>query len=237
MLQSRWSFLLVLLAVVTALPAGDARPQRTAESSTTPVNRNPKRHEQFLQRIAQGPVGLLFLGDSITDMWPYSSPTWKRFEPYQVANFGVSGERTEDVLWRITHGELDGIAPKVVVILIGTNNLARPGEQPEWVAAGIKAIIGVVQAKLPTAKIVLMGLFPRGESADDPMRAKISAVNTLIKAYAVPDRIFYLDVGDKLVDGQGAIPKSIMPDFLHPSGKGFKIWFDGLWPILSKLLL
>jgi lysophospholipase L1-like esterase len=233
-------FLLIALCCAGLLPAtlhgGDAKPQRTAESAVTPVNRNPKRHEQFMQRISAGPVGLLFLGDSITDMWPYSSNTWNRFKAYQVANFGVSGERTEDVLWRIGNGELDGIDPKAVVILIGTNNLARSEEQPEWVAAGIKAIITTVQQKLPHARILLMAIFPRGQSATDPMRARIAAVNTLITAFAEPGRVDVLDIGDRLVDAQGGIAKEIMPDFLHPSGKGFKIWYEAMWPTLSKLL-
>jgi beta-glucosidase len=186
--------------------------------------------------VAAGPIGLLFLGDSITALWPASSNTWKKFEQHAVANFAVPGERTEDLLWRVGNGELDGIAPKAVVLLIGTNNLARKEEQPEWVAGGIRAILDVVQAKIPAAKIILVGLLPRGEHADDPLRARVKAVNAIIATYAVPGRIIYLDFGDRLLDDQGNLPKAVMPDFLHPSGKGFAVWDKAMWPILSKLL-
>src|SRR6187402_3337273 len=105
--------LTLFIGVSAVIPAADPPPPRTPQSSTTPNNRNAKRHDGFLARIKQGPVGLLFLGDSITDGWPgRSKETWTKFAPYQPANFGIGGERTEDVLWRITNGELDGIDPK-----------------------------------------------------------------------------------------------------------------------------
>lgn len=225
---------LCLLITPISLAGADAPTVRTATSATTPVNRNPKRHEEFLARLATGPVGLLFLGDSITAMWPFTSPTWKKFEKHEVANFAVPGERTEDLLWRITNGELEGMAPQVVVILIGTNNLAKKEEQPEWIAAGVKAILEVVQTKLPKAQIILMGLLPRAQP-EDPLRARVKAVNELLKTFAVPEKITYLDIGEQLVDEHGEV-KKFMPDLLHPNGKGFAVWDKALWPILSKLL-
>src|SRR5450432_2845293 len=121
----------------TASPAASARPSpmpRTAEDAITPVVKDRNRHIEFLNRIKDGEVGLLFLGDSITDGWPRRGElSWLKFAPYHPANFGISADRTEHVLWRITNGELEGIHPKVTVIMIGTNNIGQnPTELPEW---------------------------------------------------------------------------------------------------------
>ncbi|HEX3133576.1 MAG TPA: GDSL-type esterase/lipase family protein [Planctomycetota bacterium] len=219
----------------STLTAADSR---TPESSITPNNRNPKRHDSFMARIKQGPVGLLFLGDSITDGWPgRSKETWAKFDAYHQADFGVSGERTEDVLWRITNGELDGIDPKAVVIMIGTNNIGHFNEEkPEWVAAGVKKILEVVHEKLPKAKILLLGVFPRGATKDDGKRQKVDAINALIKEFNDGKVVTYLDIGPKFLDAQGNLPKEIMPDALHPNAQGYQIWYDAMWPVLEPML-
>lgn len=228
----------LFLGASAVLPAGEPPPPRTPELSTTPNNRNAKRHEGFLARIKQGPVGLLFLGDSITDGWPgRSKETWAKFAPYQPANFGISGERTEDVLWRITNGELDGIDPKAVVIMIGTNNIGHfADEKPEWVANGVKKILEVVHEKLPKTKILLLGVFPRGATKDDGKRQRVDAINALIKNFADGKTVTWLDVGPKFLDAQGNLPKEIMPDALHPNAQGYQIWFDTMWPVLEPML-
>jgi beta-glucosidase len=233
----RLALLLLTLGAV-ALPAGEAKPPRTPESSTTPVDRNHKRHEGFMKRIQEGPVGLLFLGDSITDGWPgRSKETWSKFDAYHQADFGISGERTEDVLWRITNGELDGIDPKAVVIMIGTNNIGHFGdEKPEWVAAGVKKIVDTVRAKLPKAKVLLLGVFPRGATADNDLRKKVVAINALIKEFGDGKDVTYLDLSAKFLDEQGNLPKDIMPDALHPNAKGYQIWYDSMWPVLEPML-
>jgi beta-glucosidase len=230
--------LLLLIAGLGAAeaPARSEAPGRTEASASTPVPREGAKHEAFLKRIQDGPIDLLFLGDSITAMWPFTNPNWKKFEKHQVANFGVPGDRTENLLWRIGNGELEGIKPKVVVLLIGTNNLSKPADQPEWIAKGIKTILDTVEAKLPEAKIVLMGIFPRGKTADDPMLAQVKAVNALIKDYAKPDKIEYIDLFDKFVDASGAVPAGIMPDGLHPNGKGFAIWYAGVSSTIARLM-
>ena len=211
---------LVLLAAVAQVgQAGEAKPPRTPESAVTPFDRNHKRHDGFMARIKEGPVGLLFLGDSITDGWPRGGKdTWAKFAPYHPADFGISGERTEDVLWRITNGELDGIEPKATVIMIGTNNIGHFGdEKPEWVAAGVKKIVDTVRGKLPKAKILLLGVFPREASAEGGLRKKVVAINAIIKDFGDGKDVTYLDLSAKFLDEQGNIPKDIMPDFLHPN--------------------
>src|SRR5687768_6223587 len=117
--------LIVLTALGTAVLSFAQAPKkpRTEADAVTPAIKDRHRHDMFLYRITQGDVGLLFLGDSITDGWPRSGEwSWLKFAPYKPANFGIGGDRTEHLLWRITNGELDGIKPKVTVLMIGTNN-------------------------------------------------------------------------------------------------------------------
>jgi beta-glucosidase len=234
----RFVMTIALMCTLPVVQAGDAKQPRTAESAVTPFDRNPKRHEAFLERIKAGPVGLLFLGDSITDAWPKrSKETWAKFAPYNPANFGISGERTEDVLWRITNGELDGIDPKAVVIMIGTNNIGHfADEKPEWVAAGVKKIIDTVRVKLPNAKILLLGVFPRGATAMDEKRKKVEGINAIIKDFHDGKSVTYLDISSKFIDEAGNLPKDIMPDGLHPNPPGYQVWFDAMWPTLEGLL-
>jgi lysophospholipase L1-like esterase len=211
---------------------------RTPADAVTPAIKNPERHEKFLARIKQGPIGLLFLGDSITDFWPRrGKDSWAKFAPYQPADFGISGDRTEHVLWRITHGELDGIHPKVTVIMIGTNNVGHfKDETPEWAAAGVKKIVEMVHEKLPDTKVLLLGVFPRGASSKDVLRQKVVAINSIIAKLDDGQKTRYLDISETLLDADGDLPKEIMPDALHPNAKGYDVWYDAMWPTLEKML-
>ena len=157
-------FLTITLSVfarITLAAAPTTKP-RTAEDAVTPAVKDEPRHEQFLKRAAEGNIDLLLLGDSITDVWPSRGlDSWQKLQPYKPADFGISGDRTEHLLWRITHGELDNIHPKVVMILIGTNNVGHfTDEQPEWAAAGVAKIVQTVREKLPDSKILLLAIFP-----------------------------------------------------------------------------
>jgi beta-glucosidase len=232
------ALLLSSLAVsVAQTPAPTPKPPRTPESAVTPGRENLKRHAVFMDRIKSGPVGLLFLGDSITDGWPKTGEyTWLKFTPYNPANFGISGETTEQVLWRITNGELEGIDPKAVVIMIGTNNLGHfADEKPEWVAAGIKKIIDTVKAKLPNTKILLLAVFPRADKSSE-LRARVDAINKIISGYADGKTVTFLDISSKFLDANGEIPADVMPDKLHPNAKGYQIWYDAMMPTLEPLL-
>ncbi len=224
-----------LFMVSSVVWGGDA--PRTADSALTPTKGNDNRHQQFLARIKQGPVGLLFVGDSITDFWPgRSKETWEKFAPYNPADFGISGECTEQTLWHLTNGCLEGIDPKAVVIMIGTNNIGHYGtEEPAWTAAGVKKVVATVHEKLPKAKILLLGVFPR-DNAGSPMRKKVDAINAIIKGYDDGATVHYLDIGPKFLDEKGELPKDVMPDKLHPNGKGYQIWYDAMWPTLEPLL-
>jgi beta-glucosidase len=245
-----WAILSSFAVAATAAPAiapakkRTAKPKavqaakpRTPEDAVTPAIKDPKRHEQFLARIHEGPIGLLFLGDSIMDAWPSrGKESWQKFAKYDPADFGISGDRTEHVLWRITHGELDGIRPKVVVVMIGTNNVGHfKDEKPEWAAAGVKKIVETIHAKLPETKVLLLGVFPR-DAKDSPTRKKVEATNQIISKLDDGQKTRYLDIGKEFLDSEGEIPKDIMPDRLHPNAKGYDIWYEAMRPLLEKMM-
>jgi lysophospholipase L1-like esterase len=214
-------------------------PTPTASDPNDPtgsVQRLPERHAEFLGRIKQGPADALFLGDSITDYWRTKAP--KLFEAnygrYRPANFGVGGDKTQNVIWRITHGELQGINPKVVVLMIGTNNLASAAD--DRIAAGIRKIVSIIREKLPSSKVLLLGILPRG-AADDPRRGRIKNINRMISDLDDGgEHVRYLDMGPKFVQGDGSISTSVMADYLHPTEKGYQIWADTMRPTLESLL-
>jgi lysophospholipase L1-like esterase len=211
-------------------------PPRTAETCLTPLVKNPSRHSNFLAQAKSGKCGVLFMGDSITDFWPArGSNSWARFEKYQPLNFGISGDRTENVIWRITDGELDNIDPQAVVLLIGTNNEGRVHDDPEWVAAAIKKILGIIHEKHPKTKVVLMAIFPR-DVKNHISRQKNDEINKIIKTYADGKNVIWLDINDKFLDANGEIPASLMPDKLHPSAAGYDIWADALIPVLDQIV-
>lgn len=218
-------------------PAKPPQKPRTPEDALTPAVKDPSRHERFLERARQGDIDLLFLGDSITDGWPRNGErSWLRFAPYKPANFGIGGDRTEHVLWRITNGELEGISPKLTVIMIGTNNIGHfADEKPEWAAAGVKKIVETVKEKLPKTKILLLSVFPRG-MADSPQRKAVTEINKIISGFEDGKVVKYLDVSAKFVDAKGEIPADVMPDKLHPNAKGYDIWYDAIGPVVAEMM-
>jgi len=202
-----------------------------------------KRHEGFVQEARKGGIDILFLGDSITDGWRNKgSNVWnKYYAPRHAANFGIGGDRTQHVLWRMDHGELDGLKPKVVVLMIGTNNTGKetdhktPRNTVPEVAEGVQAVVNDIRAKLPDSKILLLAIFPRG-TLDDPQRAQVALINTLIARLDDGKTVKFLDIGAKFLEFDGTLPKSIMPDLLHPNAQGYQIWADAMGPALDEML-
>ena len=222
----------------TASSSGTPPPApRTPESAITPVEKDAKRHRQFLDRIKQGGIDLLFVGDSITDFWNrVGEKSWLKFAPLNPGNFGISGDRTEHVLWRLEHGELENIPPKLVVLMIGTNNIGHsPDELPEWAAAGVKKILDTLQGRLPEAKILLLAVFPRDE-VTNPRRERVAELNKRIATFADGKTIRFLDINKIFLDEQGNIPPEIMPDRLHPSAFGYDRWYDAMRPIIDEMM-
>ena len=193
-------------------------------------------HENFVKIAKEGKAELLFLGDSITAGWGSKKEIWdKAFGAYKPANFGIGGDRTQHVLWRITNGELEGIKPKAVVLMIGTNNSGA--DSAEGIAKGVTKIVETIREKQPQAKILLLAVFPRGEKASpNPGRDKLNQVNATIAKLDDGKHVHFLDIGDKFLQPDGSIAKEIMPDFLHLSAAGYQIWADAIGPKLAKLM-
>ncbi|MEO7933470.1 MAG: GDSL-type esterase/lipase family protein [Chthoniobacterales bacterium] len=210
---------------------------RTPESAVTPAVKDPNRHVEFLDRKQRGPIDLLFLGDSITDFWPRrGETTWLKFAAWNPADFGISADRTEHVLWRITNGELDGIQPKVTVIMIGTNNVGQcPDEKPEWAAEGVKKIVATVHEKLPATKVLLLAVFPR-DIKGSRLREAVAQINQSLVSLDDGKQTRFLDIGSQFLDAQGEIPSDVMPDKLHPNAKGYEIWYGAMQPLLSEMM-
>lgn len=184
-------------------------------------------------KIAEG-IHVVFDGDSITDGWHKAGhQVWlERYAKLGAFDFGISGDRTENVLWRLSQGQLNGIHPKLVLLMIGTNNLRS--NTNEEIAQGIKAIIDLYSKLCPDSVILLQGIFPRGHEATDPSRNRIKEINKIIATYADGKNVRYLDFGDKFLEPDGSMSPEVMPDFLHPSAKGYQIWADAIQPVINE---
>ncbi|HEX7899739.1 MAG TPA: GDSL-type esterase/lipase family protein [Planctomycetota bacterium] len=190
-----------------------------------------KRHEAFVVEAKKGGAELLLLGDSITDAWRGQKALWdERFAPLKAANFGMSGDCTQHLLWRLRNGLLDGPRPKAVMLLIGTNNLGWGQQSVESAAAGVEALVDELRGK---TRILLLGVFPRGEKPDDPFRARIQDLNGRL---AKLKHVSYLDLGPLFLSPDGTLSKELMPDFLHLSEKGYRVWADAVKQPLDDLL-
>jgi lysophospholipase L1-like esterase len=215
--------------------------QEKKNSATTPMTRDAKwikRHDDFVEIAKKADVDLLFQGDSITDRWrtaPAKTAWDQYFAPFRVANFGIDGDRTENVLWRLQNGELDGIQPKVVVLMIGTNNAGR--NSAEQIAAGVAAIVKLIHEKSPQTKVLLLAVFPRAEKSDSPLRIKVKAINEIIAKFDDGDKtVRYLDIGAKFLQPDGTLSREIMPDLLHLSAEGYLIWGKAIIDDVKQLM-
>ena len=231
-------FVCVALAGGRALRAEDAKDE-SKPKSCIPAEKNPERHEKFMKEkeelLKKGPIQLVFDGDSITDGWHGGGKkVWEEhYAKYNPLNLGIGGDRTEHVLWRIEHGELDGISPKVLVLMIGTNNSGSPAREIE---AGIRCDVKAIHEKLPNTKILLLAVFPRSPSAKDAIRHKLQEVNDGIAKLNGQDNVTFLDIGQKFLDPEGNLPQPVMHDYLHPTEKGYQIWAEAMGPTLDELM-
>lgn len=196
------------------------------------------RHARAVARIQQGPVDLLFIGDSITQGWEEDGRrVWDTFYGRRRAvNLGFNSDQTDNVLWRLQHGEIDGITPKLAIVMIGTNNATRREDPPEETAAGIQAILATLRARLPQTKILLLAVFPRGQSANDQLRRVNQAVNERLRAFADQRHVFFLDLGPRFLDKAGRLSEDVMPDALHPNERGYRLWAEGMEDLVKSLL-
>lgn len=242
----------ILLAIAGIAPATAETPKpapkpvappRTPESAVTPADMSRNgRQKQFLERAKDKNIHLVFLGDSITDFWlcddgQHGKPVWDQFyAKHNAADFGVSGEHTEHTLGHIAGGILDGLNPKVVILMIGTNNIGHnPADKAEWAAAGVTKIVETVHQKLPETKVLLLATFPRN-GKDSPFRKSVEGINAIISKLDNGTTTRYLDLTAKFTDAAGEIPKDIMPDGLHPNTKGYQIWAEAMEPLLGEMM-
>jgi lysophospholipase L1-like esterase len=227
----------LILMTVLALQESSTEPAaRKKEYSWMSVAAWTQRHEANVKRIKEGNIDLLFVGDSITEGWGNNSVWQKTYAPLKAANIGIGGDTTENVLWRLENGEVDGINPKAAVLLIGTNNFGLEGHSPDQVAKGVAACVQSLRKRLPSTKLILLAIFPRDEKANADIRKKIKAVNDQIVKLDDRKTVHYLDIGPKLSNPDGSLSKDIMPDFLHLSEKGYQIWADAMAPLLKELM-
>ncbi|MFI5357334.1 MAG: GDSL-type esterase/lipase family protein [Opitutales bacterium] len=251
-------FLTLTLAFVvsglTAQPAPLATPPAPAKIDASaalekkdPSGRFRWMHEAFLAR-AKSPIGVLFLGDSITEGWGNAPHVWDHFYGLlQPANFGIGGDRTQHVIWRIENGELDGTHPKVVVLMLGTNNTDN-NTGPE-IAAADRKIVQLIRAKISGTKVLLLAIFPRGARKDkdgiitaaarEDAEKRTAVINTANVALARLDdgkNIRFLDIGAVFLGQDGKIPFTLMPDQLHPTAAGYQLWAEAMQPLLTEML-
>jgi lysophospholipase L1-like esterase len=211
-------------------PAGPPPP------ATVPLPRDDGRHKAFLAIAAGSPIELLFVGDSITDGWRNAGQTlWdQHFAPHKAANFGIGGDTTQGVLWRMQNGELEGYKAKLIVLMLGTNNINRnPNDD---IVEGDRLIVQEFRKRQPQAKVLILGIFPRGVEATNPYRASISDINSKLAKLADNKNVYFMDIGDKFLTADGTLTPEIMPDALHPNFKGYQIWADAISARVRQLM-
>jgi lysophospholipase L1-like esterase len=230
----------------TAAAAADHSGPPGADQPVPRTDENSKiAHDQLVAKAKAGGIDLYFLGDSITRRWGCTDPQWaellanwkKNFFGWNAGNFGWGADGIQNMLWRIQNGELDGVRPKVIVVLAGTNNVGnQPGGERKVadILKGFRALINTCREKAPEAKIIVTAIFPRN---DNPaVLPEIRRINGELAKLADDQTIFYLNVNDKLADANGMLFEGMTIDKLHLSVKGYQVWADGLHPLLTKFL-
>lgn len=244
--------LLLCLGTATGRADDQAKSQHSAVKPVPREGGPAKRHEVLVERAKKGNIRVMFLGDSITQGWEGSGKeAWtEHFAPLKAGNFGIGGDRTQHVLWRITEGkELEGIDPELVVLMIGTNNLGgapgktRDGELAEKggntvdeIVDGVQAIVKELRKREPQAAILLLAIFPRAEKPDAPARMKIQQINEKVAKLADGKQIRYLDIGKVFLSDDGTLTADIMPDYLHLSKQGYQRWAKAILPTVQEML-
>lgn len=230
---------LLTFPIVTSLHVATAQGTNSSHDAVQPVPRTGgwmKRHESMNQRVAQGNVDLVFIGDSITQGWEgRGKAIWaKNYGNRNAVNLGIGGDRTQHVIWRLQNGNLKGISPKAAVIMIGTNNSGS--NTPEQIAEGVTEIVKILSDKCPKTKILLLATFPRGANKDDARRLVNEKSNAIVSKLANSSNVHYLDIGPKFLNDDQTLSREIMPDLLHLSEEGYQIWADSIEASLNELL-
>lgn len=222
----------------------------TAVGADQPVPRTDANsklaHEQMLKNLKNGRIDVYFAGDSITRRWratdyPRFLANWNdNFFGWNAADFGWGGDTIQNILWRLQHGELDNVHPKVIVLLAGTNNIGNTAASDAKVAdiaKGIKAVLDTMRDKAPKATIIVMGILPRNDGRNPTaVMASINKINDNIAKLADGKQVRYLNINDKLADKDGRLFDGMSEDRLHLSVRGYQVWADALKPLFRELL-
>lgn len=227
-------------------PAPSALAQTNGPSPTNrcvvPLQREGTAYDRFLainQHVKENEeqAEVIFVGDSITQGWEGNGKAvWEKYYASRHAlNLGIGSDHTQHVLWRLDHGNIDGLHPKVAVVLIGVNNVPDDSNTPRMVLEGVTAVVHKLREKLPETKVLLLGIFPLREDFN-AQRAKALQVNQALHKLEDGKGIYFLDIGHLFIQPDGKIPRSLMRDFLHPSPEGYRIWAEAMEPTLARLL-
>ena len=220
-------------------PAGVAAPANVPFRN----ERTEGRHQTFVEIAQAGDIDLLFVGDSITDWfyWPrrngeaIGGEVWEaNFASLKAANFAIAGDTTQGVLWRMQNGELEGFEAKLIVLMLGTNNINRnPNAE---IIDGNRLIIEEFKNRQPQAKVLLLGIFPRNANDNAPVRETIGEINFELEKLADNEQVFYMDIGDEFLTADGTLTTEVMGDGLHPTAMGYQIWADAIMPAVQDLM-
>ncbi len=248
MKPSRLSLTLTALSALATSVLADA--PKPLALSPAPHPGKEALHASFNEISKKGEAPLVFLGDSITQGWSgKGKAVWEStWAPLGAANFGIGGDRTEHILWRLANGNYEGLKPKLTVLMIGTNNTGHQGRPmaehggavysstAEETAAGVTEIVKVLREKQPQMKILLLAIFPRGETPEDKMRQQNEKTNELIAKLDDGKNVLFMDVNKAFLEPDGTLSKEIMPDLLHPNEKGYEIWARAIEGRVKELL-
>ena len=195
-------------------------------------------HAEDVALATEGEAPLIFMGDSITQGWNGEGQVYweQHFAPLGAVNFGIGGDMTQNLLWRLKHGATEKLDPQAIMLLIGTNNLSFTQDEPDTIAAGVTAVVDALGQSYPNADILLMGVFPRKQLPDHPIREKVSHINRLISELEVRPQVSYMDITEQLLEPDGSISEAVMPDFLHLSAEGYRRWAEAVLPWISARL-
>ncbi|MBE2216054.1 MAG: mucin-desulfating sulfatase [Opitutaceae bacterium] len=240
----RFSALLVVTALVMASSTLSARQPREVANRPSPrtvdyewmsVATWNQKHEANVARAAQGNVDVLLLGDSITEGWN-NTEIWKEHYPkLQIANFGIGGDTTANLLWRLENGEIGNLRPRLIVLMIGINNLGRNGDKPAEVVTGIQTIVSILHSRIPACKILVLGLLPADEKPRTRLRKQIADTNRrLAENLHDGHSILVEDYSSVMLEPDGTISPEIMADFLHPTPAGYKRLADAMFPRMER---
>ena len=234
-----WNTILAL-CLFTAVPAfadtnTPAAEPSVANTAAMPALRSDRREDvqRKLERFLAENISILSsTGIRIMNRWETTGKEiWNQRYAGITADFGIEGDHVENVLWRLDNGQVDKIDPKVVMLMIGTNNSGK--NTAAEIADGIRVLVAEYEKRCPHAHIILMGIFPRGQHAEDGGRRKVAAVNSQIKSLE-GERVTFIDISPKLIGADGQISPAMMPDFVHPTAQGYQIWSDAIQPVIEK---